>query len=181
MAKLTSGQVMPDFPFDTPFESGLTLSQTVSQSSGKTAQVFLRYYGCPLCQYDIHQYAKQYEALTRSGGQLLVVLQSDPAALAARMTPDSLPFRLVCDPKQTLYRQFDISPAPSQAKMAGPKTLIKLAKVTASGYKHGEYEGEELQLPAVFVMTRERKLEYVHYGKTVDDVPGPKELAQLLK
>ena len=123
MAKLTSGQVMSDFPFDTPFESGLTLSQTVSQSSGKTALVFLRYYGCPLCQYDIHQYAKQYEALTRSGGQLLVVLQSDPAALAARMTPDSLPFRLVCDPKQTLYRQFDISPAPSQAKMVGPKTL----------------------------------------------------------
>ncbi len=181
MTRLTAGQFMPDFTFDTPFETGRTLAQTVRQAEGKTALVFLRYYGCPLCQYDIHQYAKQYSALTQAGGQLLVVLQSDPAALAAQLAPDSLPFHLVCDPDQRLYRQFDIAPAPSQAKMAGAKTLLKLAKVSAAGYKHGAYEGDELQLPAAFILDRDRKLEYVRYGKTVDDVPTPKELAQLLK
>lgn len=180
MAKLTTGQVMPDFSFDTPFDRGRTLAGTAAQVRGKTALVFLRYYGCPLCQYDIHQYASHYEAITQAGGQILVVLQSDPAALAGQLTPDSLPFGIICDPEQALYRQFGIAPAPSKAKMAGAGTLVKIARATAAGYKHGAYEGDELQLPAVFVVDRDLKLEYVHYGKTVDDVPSPRELAQII-
>lgn len=181
MEKLTAGQVMPDFTFDTPFETGRTLAQTVQQATGKTALIFLRYYGCSLCQYDIHQYAEQYPAITQAGGQLLVVLQSAPATLAAQLTPESLPFQLVCDPDQSLYHKFDINPAPSQEKMIGDKTMAKLAKVKAAGYTHGEYEGEELQLPAAFILDHDLKLEYVHYGETVDDVPTPEELAELLK
>lgn len=180
MAKLTTGQVMPDFSFDTPFEQDRTLAETAARVTGKTALVFLRYYGCTLCQYDIHQYAQSYGELTKNGGQLLVVLQSDPAALARQITPESLPFEIICDPEQALYHRFEIAPAPSQAKMVSPKTVLKLAKVTAAGFKHGDYEGDELQLPAAFVVDRGLKLEYVRYGKTVDDVPSSKELAQLI-
>lgn len=180
MSKLMTGQVMPDFSFDTPFERDRTLAQTATRVTGKTAILFLRYYGCTLCQYDIHQYAQSYGELTKNGGQLLVVLQSNPTALAKQITPESLPFEIICDPGQVLYHKFDIAPAPSQAKMVGPKTVLKLAKVTAAGFKHGDYEGDELQLPATFVVDRDLKLEYVRYGKTVDDVPSPKELAPLL-
>lgn len=179
--KLTAGQFMPDFTFDTPFETGRTLAQTVQQAMGKTALVFLRYYGCSLCQYDIHQYSEQYPALTQTGGQLLVVLQSAPATLAVQLTPESLPFPLVCDPDQSLYHKFAIAPASSKEEMIGEKTMSKLDKVKAAGYTHGEYEGEELQLPAAFILDRDLKLAYVHYGKTVDDVPTPEELAELLK
>ena len=98
MPKLTVGTQMPDFTFDTPFESGRTLAETAGKTAGKTALVFLRYYGCTLCQYDIHQFTAQYDKIAATGGQMLVVLQSDPAKLAGQMKPGDLPFDIVCDP-----------------------------------------------------------------------------------
>lgn len=181
MAKVSVGQKLPDFPFDTPFETGRTLAETAKRTAGKTALVFLRYYGCTLCKYDIHQFAVRHDRIAAAGGQMLVVLQSDPKKLAEQLKPGDLPFDIVCDPTQGLYKEFDIAPAESQIKMADAATVGKVAKATLAGFKHGEYEGNELQLPAVFVVDPERNVTYAHYGKSVSDVPTPEELAELLR
>lgn len=181
MARLTTGEAIPDFTFNTPFESGCTLAETANRVKGKTALVFLRYYGCTLCQYDMHRYAQAADEIAATGGQLLVALQSDPAKLAAQMKPGDLPYDLVCDPEQALYRQFEIAPAPSKLKMADFATVKKIAKATAGGFKHGDYEGDELQLPAVFVLDNSLRLAYVHYGVSAADVPTPEALAELLR
>ena len=111
MPKLTVGATLPDFTFDTPFAQGRTMAQTAAAVSGKTALVFLRYYGCTLCQYDIHQFLVEHEKIAATGGQMLVVLQSDPGKIAAQQGPQALPFDIICDPEQKLYKQFDIQPA----------------------------------------------------------------------
>lgn len=171
---------MPDFTFDTPFDTCRTLSETVVRVKGKTALIFLRYYGCTLCQYDMHQYTQAADKIAAAGGQLLVVLQSESAKLAHQMKQGDLPYDLICDPEQMLYRQFEIAPAPSKMKMADFATVKKIAKATAGGFKHGDYEGDELQLPATFIMDGGLKLTYVHYGVSAADVPTPEELIQLL-
>ncbi len=181
MSKLVVGNSIPDFEFETPFESGCTLENVLQRVNGKTALVFLRYYGCTLCQYDIHLYAQAKDQIAATGGQMLVVLQSDPQKLAAQLKPGDLPFDIVCDPEAKLYKQFEINPAESQLKMADAKTLGKIAKAKSSGFTHGDYEGNELQLPAVFVMQKDRLLTHVHYAKSVSDVPSADELAELLR
>ncbi len=135
MPKLTVGGKMPGFPFSTPFETGQTMAETANRVKGKTAVVFLRYFGCTLRQYDMRRFAGEYNKITAAGGQILVVLQSGPA---------------------------------------------KLAKVTLSGLKHGDYEGDELQLPAVFVVTPDLTVVHARYGKAAGDVPTPEELTELL-
>ena len=180
MAKLNVGELMPDFTYETPFAQGLTLSETAAKAK-KTALIFMRYYGCTLCQYDIHQLYMHYNELIAGGGQILVVLQSDPKKLADDLkTPEALPFPIICDPEQKLYKDFSIEPAASKAKMADVKVMAKIAKATAAGFKHGDYEGDELQLPAAFILDGERKLTYVHYAKTVGDMPEVDELVELL-
>ena len=179
-ARLTVGEVMPNFTYDTPFATALTLSDTVQKTS-KTALLFLRYYGCTLCQYDIHQLTENYHQITDVGGQVIVVLQSDPAGLAQELQPDTFPFSILCDPKAALYERFGIQPAASMAKMADAGTMLKIAKATAAGYKHGAYEGNELQLPACVVVDKERKILYAHYGKSAGDIPDARTLASLLK
>lgn len=181
MARLTTGGVMPDFTFDTPFESGRTLSETAARVKGKTALIFLRYYGCTLCQYDMHQYAAAAEKVADTGGQMLVVLQSNPAKLAVQMKPGDLPYDLICDSEQTLYRQFEIAPAKSKLKMASFATLKKINAAKSAGFTHGDYEGDELQLPAAFIVDSSLKLTYVRYGDSVADVPTPEELVALLR
>ena len=68
MSKLTVGGKLPDFTYDTPFASGVSIADTARKVGGKTALVFLRYYGCTLCQYDIHEFAIQHDKIadTRS-------------------------------------------------------------------------------------------------------------------
>ena len=180
MAKLTVGEIMPDFTYETPFAKGQTLSETAGRAK-KTALLFLRYYGCTLCQYDIHQLQVRHGDLTAHGGQVLVVLQSDPKRLAEELkTPDALPFPLICDPEGRLYKQFSIEPAASKAKLADMKVMAKIAKATAAGFKHGAYEGDELQLPAAFVLDARRELTYVRYARSAGDMPEMDELAELL-
>lgn len=180
MARLNPNSQMPDFTFATPFETDLRLSDVLRQVPGKTALVFLRYYGCPICQLDLHDYAEAHNAIAATGGQLLVVLQSDPKTLAAQITPDTFPYRIICDPEMALYQMLSIDPAPSMLKMMSLKAVKKVIRSTKLGYKHGAYEGNEQQLPAAFVMAPDRTLTYVHYGKDAGDVPVPGELARLL-
>jgi len=180
MPRLTAGGKMPSFTFSTPFETGRTMAETANRVKGKTAVVFLRYFGCTLCQYDMRQFAAEYSGIAATGGQLIVVLQSDPAKLAKELKLEDFPFEIICDTEQKLYRDFEIAPAKSKMEMADAKTLKKLAKVTLSGLRHGDYEGDELQLPAVFVVTPDLTVVHVHYGKAAGDVPTPKELTELL-
>ena len=180
MAKLEMGQKLPEFTYDTPFERGLSMSRTAEAVQGKTALVFLRYYGCTLCQLDLRDYAKSIEQVKAAGGQLLVVLQSDPDALADQLKEHPLPYPIVCDPEQKLYKQFEIRPAASKLGMADPKTVAKIMRARKEGLQHGAYEGEELQLPACFVVDREMNLTYVHDGKSAADVPNAGELTALL-
>lgn len=104
MGRLNEGQNMPDFSFRTPFCPKLTLKEFMAGQ--KTAIVFLRYFGCTLCQYDMAQYAAGYEEIKAAGGKLLVVLQSDPELLAQDLgTEDAMPFTIACDTEGELYRE----------------------------------------------------------------------------
>lgn len=180
MTKLRAGDIMPDLAYSTPFEAGQSLAATV-QRAPRTLLLFLRYYGCTLCQYDIHQLAARHAELTAGGGQVLVVLQSDPAALARQLgAPDALPFAVVCDPQQALYRQLGIGAAASKLKLAGGGTIVKMAKAQAAGFRHGAYEGNELQLPAAFVLDAGRTVLYAHYGRSAGDLPTIDQMIALL-
>ena len=181
MPHLNKGDKMADFTYVTPYSSANRLSETVKKCPGRTAIVFLRYYGCRMCQLDMLDYAEQYEAIRAAGGQLLVVLQSDPAKLAAQIAQGELPFEIVCDPDQKLYREFDIRPASSKETMKNESTAAKAARIAELGLVHGDYESEELQLPAAFVVDHDLNVTWAHYGRVISDTPTAEELAVLLR
>ena len=181
MAKLTVGSQMPDFTFVTPFEAGWTMLETAGRVKGRTAVVFLRYFGCPLCQYDMHEYAVAYDSIAETNGQLLVVLQSDPEKLSRELAANTFPFEIVCDPEQRLYHALEIGPAKSTDALVDDQTAEKIKEVERSGLQHGDYEGEELQLPAAFIVTPDLTVVYAHYGTAAGDVPTPSELTALLR
>ena len=109
-----------------------------------------------------------------------MVLQSRPQTIAGQVKPDDLPFDIICDPEGKLYETYEINPAPSMEAMVDAPTMEKIKAAQAEGFRHGEYEGNELQLPAVMVVDRDLTVTYAHYGTTAGDVPDVKELARLL-
>lgn len=180
MAQLKKGSLLPEFRYNTPFENDLVIGNIVSKAA-KTAIIFLRYYGCPTCQLDMHNISKNYNEIVGEDGQIVVVLQSSAENLKKLITKDTFPFPIICDPQQELYKQFGINKAASMAKMMDVKSVAKVVKATAKGIKHGEYEGEELQLPAFFIVDKNLEIIHCHYGKSIGDVPTNEELKTLLK
>ena len=180
MAKLYVNDKMPDFSFTTPFRKDVRLSEVTK--GRKLALVFLRYYGCTLCQFDLAQYAKNYDKIKATGGELLVVLQSDPDLLREELGgTEVFPFEIICDPEEKLYREFEILPATCQEEMVGPTTMAKIEKAMSGGFSHGRYEGEELQLPASFVLQPDLTITFAQYAKAVDDIPDADQLVELLQ
>ena len=175
-----TGEKLDNFEFDTPFKPGLRMKDAAERVNGRTALLFLRYFGCTLCQLDIHRLAAGYEEVAATGGQVLVVLQSRPQTIAAQVKPEDLPFDIICDPEGKLYEKYGIAPAESMEAMVDPHTMEKIQEAQEEGLQHGEYEGNELQLPAVAVVERDLTVTYAHYGTSAGDVPDVKELVQLL-
>ena len=107
MAKIEAGCKLADFSFNTPFESDVKLSEK-AKGAKKTILLFLRYYGCTLCQLDMRDLAAAYPQFQEKNTQLLVVLQSDPALVAEQIDVNTFPFTIVCDPRQEIYNLYGI-------------------------------------------------------------------------
>ena len=177
--RLQTGDKIPAFFYDTAFQSGLSIADTLKKVKGKTALVFLRYWGCRICQYDVMQFAAGYEKILERDGQLLVVLQSTPENLKEQWG-EELPFSVICDPEKILYSLFEVQPAPSKEAMMDARTVEKVQAAEKLGLQHGIYEGEEFQLPAAFIIRPDQTVTYTQYGKAAGDVPDVEKMAALL-
>jgi peroxiredoxin len=178
MARLQKNDQFPDFIVNTIFGRNIKLSELVGDQ--KTALLFLRYEGCTLCRFDMLLLKDDYQKIMGTGGKVLVVLQSDPDRLKNEISKDFYPYNIICDPDQKLYKELEIIPAISMEAMIGPGTMEKIRQVEASGLTHGSYEGEELQLPAIFIVDNDLKILYEHYSEYITDLPDMDKLANLL-
>ncbi len=180
MTKLTVGSKLPAFDYATVYESGLHIYDTLAKAD-KTALVFLRYYGCPFCQLDMHEYETHYSEITAHGGQFLVVLQSDPARLKEKLEGHTFPFTIICDPEMKLYKEFEIQAGKEMKDIAGPGVPAKALKVKKLGYTHGDYEGIETQLPATFAITKDGTVTCADYPAYVEQSATAEQLIEILK
>lgn len=181
MAKLQVGQKLPNFSFINSFEQEKSVEKDVLGK--KTVFYALRYIGCTMCRYDVHVLAQKHAEFVAKGAQLFVVMQSDPAVVREDLKDAEVPFDIVCDPEMKIYKKFEILPAASMEAMGGTdkeRLAAKFAAVQASGFSHGKYEGDELQLPAVWVVEADGTLSFVKYAESLVDIPTADELLEIL-
>lgn len=182
--KLEVGQKMPQFTFDTESQTNLTTAQVLQ--NGRTVFWVLRYIGCTTCRYDVHQIAKHYDDFLARGTQVFVVMQSDPAVVREDLKDSSLPFHIICDQSQEIYKALEIpaTETKEQRMPTDPADLARLEekkkKVQESGFVHGKYEGNEQQLPALFVVEPDGTVIYSHYAKNSIDMPTVDEMLAIL-
>ena len=101
MAKLSAGNIFPDYTVTTQFEDGTTISRI---AGGKPLMlVVLRYIGCPSCRYDVHMLQVNYERFAEKGVTVAVVMQSTPESIRAALKDEPLSFPIICDPEYKLY------------------------------------------------------------------------------
>ena len=173
MPKVKVNETFPVFDFATAYEDGLNSKDVLK---GRTVFWFLRYIGCTVCRYDVHLLQERYDEFLRKGAQVFVVMQSDREHVVNDLesTGTKLPFSIICDPEQKIYGLLEILPAESmEALTEGVRDQLKEkgGKARELGFTHGDYEGNEQQLPALFVVNEEGIVEYAHYAKNIMDMP----------
>ncbi len=176
--KLVKGAKMSDFTYLSPYAEGEKKFSEYAQGK-KTFVVFLRYYGCTVCRLDLHIYAQRMKEFEEKGAQLMVVLQSAPNLVKEEAPVGTFPYELACDPSQAVYKQFEIEPAKSKLKLIGGGLFKAVKKMNAAkkfGFAHGEYEGNEQQLPAMVLVDENGVITFSHYAQNLVDMPSVEEM-----
>jgi D-cysteine desulfhydrase len=167
-AQITAGMEAPDFSFTSPLRGDLRFYDFLG--SGGVLLIFLRYMGCPLCQMKIDGFISSQALLEERELNLLIVLQSPPESVQAFYGETGIPFTFVCDPDEKIYQLYGVEPG-SIFQYLTPGVIKKALKAKKKGYRHGKKEGREMQLPALFLVDPDGKVEYAFYGRHVGDVP----------
>ena len=176
--KLTKGAKMPDFEYLSPYAEG-TKTFAEYADGKKTFVVFLRYFGCTVCRLDLHLYSQRMAEFAAKDAKLMVVLQSDPNIVKTEAPEGTFSFEVACDPTQAVYKKFEIEPAASMGKLVGAglfKALKKMKAAKQAGFEHGEYEGNEQQLPAMVLVDENGDIAFSHYAKNLVDMPSIDEM-----
>jgi len=176
--KLKPGENAPDFRFDSPWKSDQAFYQTAAKKSA--AVVFLRYFGCPVCQMEMADLKKKIDIFNQKGAKVFVVLQSSPAIISSQSKQEDWPFTIVCDPDAEIFKLYHVE-AGGIFKYLHPAGLIAAIKATFQGFMHGKFEGRETQLPAGFVVAADKTISFSYYGKNISDSPTPEILAENIK
>jgi peroxiredoxin len=177
--KLKIGEKIPNFKYKTALQSNLKLYNNINRKN--IVIFFLRYYGCTICQLDLKNIENNIEEFNNNNIEVKVVLQSDTNEIKKQLKKNPLSYEIICDPSLELYNKFEINPAKNEEEIIGGNTPKKIKKAKRQNIKHGKYEGEELQLPAVFIMNKKGIINYSYYGKNAADIPSPKETLILTK
>ena len=143
--------------------------------------IFLRYYGCTVCQYIIRNLSDNYNKFLEKNINIFVVLQSEPSIINQAIQEDRISVNIIPDVEQAIYKLYDVKPAKNKAGLASLRTIEIMKKAKKIKLIHGEYEGNELQLPATFLIDQDKVLRYVKYGSGAGDVPEAKELININK
>jgi len=167
-SKLTIAKKAPDFRFKTPWDDEVNFYDAVG--NGPAVLIFLRYYGCPVCQMEMAKIKKGIDLVSKKGGRVFVVLQSAPETLASLIKKNDFPFTIICDPQGRIFQLYGAE-AGGIIKYLHPAGLIAAIKATFRGFLHGKFEGKETQLPAAFAMTADKIIKYAHYGENISDTP----------
>ncbi len=175
--KLNVGTTIPDITLHTHRGEHISLGEVV-QENNNTVVLFLRYYGCTVCQLDLMEYKRRYNDFKDKGFEVVIVLQSTPEIVSEGGV--DLPYIVACDPKLELYQKFEIYPAKSKLGLVSFGTIRKVKAAKRAGFTHGTYEGEELQLPALCIINQQGRVTYSRYAKNLADIPSIDKILTLV-
>ncbi len=188
MARLVKGDKFPDFKVNTILGNQLNEGLTIKEITGgkPTMFWFLRYMGCPPCRLDVHLLTMKKPEFDEKGVNIVVVMQSKPEIVLRDMIDKTLPFHLICDTQQELYKTLELGERKpgwkdTMTEEDKAKQRYKAGILNELGIVHGEYEGNEEQAPAWFYIDGDMSVIQAHYGKYTSDMPLADEALAKIK
>ncbi|PKA06239.1 peroxiredoxin-like family protein [Leptospira ellisii] len=147
-----------------------------------TLLAFFRNAECALCNLRVHQLLKVYPDLQNRGLGILAVFESDAERIRASVGKTSVPFSLIPDPENDLYRLYGVG-----FSLIGVfKTMLtsqkEIGEAADLGFEMKKVPGMKMdRMPAEFLIGPDLRLRIVKFSKKVTDHIPLNELKGILK
>ena len=115
----------------------------------------------------------------KAGGQVVLVGMGTPAECTAFLKKFDVPFPMIADPQQALYRQFHLKRM-SPLGVLSPVVAIKGLAAMARGSGIGKPVGDILQLPGTFVIDSSGRIVFSHQPAGPADHATPDTILKAL-
>jgi peroxiredoxin Q/BCP len=131
---------------------------------------FNRYVSCPLCNFRTHELLERYDTLKANGLVIISIYESTKETLNEYTTKEQVPFHMIPDPQQLLYKEFKV-------QKSWWKSFIGLfhhyhqkhspgKKLFKAQYKR---DGHLNRIGADFLIDENGIIQVAYYGKFVGD------------
>ena len=167
--KLVSGQKAPSFVTKDIFGNTIDLNQIPSE---KILLSFFRYAECAMCNLQIAKMMKHKELFAQKGIQLIAVFESPVDSLKSGIANrHQFDFPIIADTNRELYDLYKVNPSWLKTlRTMSVKGMQHLNEATKKGYKAGgKVEGTLHQIPADFLIGKDKIIQIAHYGNSVID------------
>ena len=174
--RFKTGDKLPDLFLADAFGDSIKTSELRGK---KILITFNRYVSCPLCNFRTHELLEHYDTLKAKGLVIISVYESGKETLNEYTTKEQVPFRMIPDPQELLYKQFKVQKSwwktftglfNHYQKKHGPgKKLFK------SKYKR---DGNLNRIGADFLIDENGIVQTAYYGKFVGDHLPVKEITK---
>jgi thioredoxin-dependent peroxiredoxin len=165
--RLNPGQAAPDF-------SVVDLDgqpRRLTDYRGRPLLVqFYRYSGCPMCDLRLHDFAREYPALSAEGLSVIAFFHSSPARLRRHFARRPMPFPIVGDPGRTTYRSFGVEASVVRTLLTAlePSFYRDWMRSMMLGY-WGAFDLRMDMMPADFLLDGHGVIRAAHYGRDFGD------------
>ena len=171
--KLKAGDLLPQFVLSPVYSTDSLKEDSIRTSSLKGKKVLLtfnRYVSCPLCNFRTHELLEKYDTLKKNGLVIISVYESTKETLKQYTTKEEIPFVMIADPDEILYKRFKVQ----KSWFKSFTGLFKDYKRKHSGGKKlfkGKYdrEGHLNRIGADFLIDENGIVRVAYYGKFVGD------------
>ncbi len=111
------------------------------------------------------------EDIRAAGGRVVLVGMGTVSQSMEFIERFSVPFSMICDPDQHLYRDFSIERM-SPLGFFSPTMALRGIAAMAQGYTMGLPEGDVRQLPGVLIIESDGRIVYRYDGHDPADHPS---------
>lgn len=139
---------------------------------------FYRFATCPVCNLHMHRFIKEYDKV-QALGITVVVLYHSPAEKLQAANIDLPPFPLVPDPEKRIFKTYGVERG--WAGMFSFAVMRDYMRALRAGFPPGMLtsDGGITGNPADFLINRDGRIVYAHYGRHYADSLDASQIAEI--
>jgi peroxiredoxin len=165
--------IAPDFTAKDQSGAVITLKEKLKK--GPVVLIFYRGYWCPHCSKQLKKLEDSLLQITNKGATLVAITPEQPENINKSVEKSKITYPVIFDDGLKIMKSYDVAYTVDEKTIKTYKGYgIDFTKV------NGETNGNNLPVPATFVINKEGKIIYRHFDKDYTKRPSVAEILKKL-